>query len=194
MPQTEEDIIRLRNGYKKESQENEEGFYIREQLITLEKQYVLQDRICVQLPEDFRDMPLELARIKYPSEQRPPVIKSNLKGDVNFTFQMLPAAVPTEHLAEFRNQMMRWIQKSQPSNVFYEQKEIHTDTINIAWFDYKSHGLDEQLYNFMYFMPIGKETLHGVFNCRLIDGKLWHPIVMKIIESIQLIKEENKNA
>lgn len=194
MPQTEQEIIRLRNAYKKKSQQNEEGFYIREQHITLEKQYVLQDRICLQLPEDFEDMPLELAKIKYPSEQRPTVIKSNLKGDVNFTFQMLPVEVPSPHLTDFRRQMMQWIQRMQPSNVFYEEKEIHIDTIHIAWFDYKSHALDEQLYNLMYFIPMGKETMHGVFNCRLQEAKLWHPIVMKVIESIQVIEQEKKNA
>lgn len=186
MSEMEEEIIRLKNACKKETCGTlEEGFYVREQLIRFQKTEVLEGRLLAALPETFTDMPPEYARIKYPSEQRPAVIKSNEEGSVNFTFQLLPVAVPKGKVSQLRDQMKKAVKQLQPANVFFEADQLQTDTLELAWFAYKSHGIDEKIYNVMYFMPMGEQVLHGVFNCPMAEGDVWRPIVMEVMKSME---------
>lgn len=194
MLEAEEEIIRLRNAYKKESYGDiNNGFYIREKLITFSEQEILEGSIRVQLPESFTDMPSEYVKLKYPSEQRPPVIKSNEQGDINFTFNLLPVPVPKEHTPEFRDQMQQVIKRYQPVNVFYETGEILTASGKAYWFDYKSHGIDEQLYNLVYFISTESQVLHGVFNCPMKEAQIWKRIVMEVIKSIAFSESKEEN-
>lgn len=189
MLEIEEEMIRAKNAYKKESYGTlEEGYRMNGTLVTFEKVEIFNGTICIMLPDTFTDLPLEYAKLKYPSEQRPPVIKSNAEGDVNFTFNLLPVPIPKGKGGEFRDQMSQAIKRFQPSNVFFETKEWEQEEnqMEAAWFDYKSHGIDEKLYNLVYFIPIGEKVLHGVFNCSMTKAKLWKPVVEKIIESIAI--------
>lgn len=185
MSEIEEEIIRLRNAYKGETRGNmEEGFFVKGELITFSRTELFQGKLVVNLPEAFTDLPLEYAKMKYPSEQRPSVIKSNKEGSVNFTFKLLSVSVPINKIGQLRNQMKNVIKRFQPANIFFEQGEIKINTIEAAWFDYKSHGIDQKLYNLMYFMPLGEQVLHGVFNCPMDVGKDWKPVVFEVIKSI----------
>lgn len=196
MSELEEEIIRLKNAYKKETGGTlEEGFYIRGQQIRFQPTEVLEGKLLVTLPETFTDLPLEYAKIKYPSEQRPAVIKSNEEGSVNFTFHLLPVSVPKGKVFQLRDQMKKAMKQFQPANVFFEANQLQTETLELAWFDYKSHGIDEKIYNRMYFIPMGEQVLHGVFNCPMAEGDLWKPIVMEVMKSIVFMeKEETEEA
>lgn len=57
------------------------------------------------------------------------------------------------------------VKKLEPANVFYEFEEKMLGAAKVIWFDYKSYGLDQQLYNFMYFVPLTQVFVQGGFNC-----------------------------
>lgn len=191
MSEIKEEIIRLKNAYKSETRGNiEEGFYVKGELITFCRTELFQGKLDVNLPETFTDLPLEYAKMKYPSEQRPSVIKSNKEGSVNFTFELLSASVPTDKIGQLRNQMKNVIKRFQPANVFFEQGEMQINAIDTAWFDYKSHGIDQKLYNLMYFMSLKDQVLHGVFNCPMDVGKDWRPVVFEVMKSIMWMGEK----
>lgn len=192
MSEIEEEIIRMKNAYKVKTRGNiEEGFFVKGERITFCRTEIFQGKLIVDLPETFIDMPLEYAKMKYPSEQRPSVIKSNKEGSINFTFELLTANVPGNKIGQLRNQMKNVIKRFQPANVFFEQGEMQINTLETAWFDYKSHGIDQKIYNFMYFIPLEEQVLHGVFNCPMDRGKDWRPVVFEVIKSIIWVEQED---
>lgn len=185
MSEIEEEMIRLKNAYKCETRGNmEDGFYVKGEYITFCRTELFHGQLMVDLPESFMDLPLEYAKLKYPSEQRPSVIKSNKEGSINFTFEFLKASVPEGKIKQLRNQMKNVIKRFQPANVFFEQGEMQVNTLETAWFDYKSHGIDQKIYNLMYFIPLREQVLHGVFNCPMDVGKDWKPVIFEVMKSI----------
>lgn len=52
---------------------------------------IFYGKVSILLPEGFIDMPSEIARIKYPSEQRSQEIMTSDDGTVNFTFSLFEA-------------------------------------------------------------------------------------------------------
>ena len=76
----DEEIIQMRNKNRKISLE--EGVLIKGEFIEFEPVKLFDDKLEIMLPKTFVDMPSDLAKIKYPSESRPQIIKTDSTGGV----------------------------------------------------------------------------------------------------------------
>lgn len=192
MSYSDEKIIEAFNSYKKEQHGDiYSGVFIKEELYQFERQELFEGKVSIMLPDNFVDMPPELARIKYPMEQRPQIIKMNEDGSINFTFSFLDIDVKNENLPEVIESLYMVIRNTQPANIFYEKKvEEINDTLSVGWFDYKSHGIDQKIYNLMYCIPMNGQLLHCVFNSPLQEVDTWKPIVLQVIHSIENAAEK----
>ncbi|RFZ79591.1 hypothetical protein DS742_07400 [Lacrimispora amygdalina] len=185
MEYMDEKIINLRNQAKKaEHTSLEKGVYIKEGLLSFERRKLFDGEMSILLPVPFKIMPEEIAKIKYPSEQRPQLIYSNAGGDVNFTFSLFDEQVNTSQIKEARDRFRGLIKKIQPANLFIEKKEEDLKDTVAAWFDFKNYGLDAQLYNLFYFTNIKGKLLHGIFNCKFEEAEAWKPIAVQVIKSV----------
>ena len=89
MSYTDEKMIKVMNAHKEGVQGSiGEGITIREELYIFGETQLFDGRMQVMLPQSFQDMPSGLARLKYPMEQRPQVIRTNERTDINFTFSL----------------------------------------------------------------------------------------------------------
>jgi len=129
------------------------------------------------LPKSFKDMPVEQAKLKYPMEQRPQIIKTNEGTDINFTFSLLEQPIANRQVKLVRDSLKRVLRSARPDMKFLENGLEEIEDHTIGWFEFISNGIDGKLYNMMYFTPI--------------DGKL---IKKKIFfaKHIYLIMEETK--
>lgn len=185
MAYADEPLIQMMNGYKSGQQGTlETGIYIKEELFEFESVQLFDHRMSVMLPKKFTDMPLEQAKIKYPMEQRPQIIKTNEKTDINFTFSLLEQELSNEHVAELNDYLYHVFKRAQPVNTYYEKKAEPLGENKIGWFDFKSHGLDHNIYNVMYCTPIDGKMLHGIFNSPIELAEVWKPVVLQVMQSI----------
>lgn len=183
----DENIIKLKNAYKTETIGTvEEGIYIKEELYEFEKRSILDGRITAYIPKQFVDMPLDLAKIKYPSEQRPKVIYMDSTTTINFGFQSLEVPSVAEQAEEIRDTLRTVCQKTFPANVFYDKGTFELGDTKLSWFDYKSHTVDGPMYNVMYAIPAGQILLHGMFNCAFECMDNWKPVIMQVMEKMEV--------
>jgi hypothetical protein len=196
MGYVDEKIIEAMNQYKtQEHGDIYSGLYLKEQLFKFERQELYGGKFSVMIPECFTDMSLEHAKIKYPSEQRPKVIKTNEDGDINFAFQFMEEVdFETKFVKEAKDGLYNIIKRLQPANVFYESVEETIGETMVGWFAFKSHGIDCKIFQLMYCMPIGGKFLQGIFNCKYTDSNLWKPVFLQVMRSIQDNAEEGENA
>lgn len=186
MEYIDEKILELRKKAKMEEYKNlEQGIYVKEELLEFKRIELFDKKMSIMLPTTFLDMPSSLAKIKYPSEQRPQIIKTNLNTDVNFTFSLYNIPIKSGETKEAAKQFQMTIKKINPANIFYELVEEPLGETFISWFDFKSFAIDECLYNLMYVTPIEGHILHGVFNCFYRDAIEWKDCVHKVLLSIQ---------
>ena len=62
------------------------GYYILGSLEKFVIEEIFNQSISVYIPSSFIDMPDEIKAIKYPTNFRPEIIKTNLVGDINLSF------------------------------------------------------------------------------------------------------------
>ncbi len=187
----DEQIIKKLNQHKTETQGTiETGITICEELYLFERKELFDNRMSIMLPETFIDMPIEQAKLKYPMEQRPQVIKTNEAGDINFTFSLIEQQMNNNYVEELMRFFKKVLKTAQPSNVFHEEKVEQIGELTVGWFDYVSNGYDKKLYNIVYVLPVDGKLLHGVFNCALEDGANWRTVALQVIRSIKETKEQ----
>lgn len=189
----DEKILEYRRRARKEKYSTlETGMYIKDELVQFERKTLFRDKMSIMMPVSFVDLPSNLAKIKYISEQRPQIIKTSLDTTVNLGFSMPDLEVYPEHIEELCKQTKSALKQINPAIVFYEgQVESH---LPLGWFEFKSYGIDSSVYNLMFMTIVDKKLLHGIFNCNYNDALEWRDAARQMMRTIKDISKEGKNA
>ena len=157
-----------------------------------EEKEFFDGKVKMYIPKDFEDMPQDARKLKYPSESRPEIIKSNEDGSIAVTFKIIDSPLDEERVEELKDGMKMIIRKTNPANVFYEDGVLEVDSKNIGFFEFKGYAIDDSLYNIMFFLEFEGKTLMGTFSCKYKECKEWRDIAFLMIKTIKVVKEEQE--
>ncbi|MCI7790074.1 MAG: hypothetical protein MR531_04735 [Lachnospiraceae bacterium] len=146
---------------------------------------ILNDKFSILLPDDFQDMDLKVASLKYPSPSRPSVIKTNEESSVDFMYNNLHQNVPQEQLSTLLQLIRINIMNVNSGVVFHEQGEIDEADNKIVWMEYENPTLDGQMYNIMFLVNVNNEVIQGMYNCNVQEKDKWKKIMLKSAKSIK---------
>jgi hypothetical protein len=155
-----------------------------------EEKDFFDEKLKMFIPKDFEEMSEAARKLKYPSENRPDIIKCNEKGNTCITLKIINSPLDEEKVAKLKDNMKVVIKRTNPANVFYEDGVLEVDSKNIGFFEFKGFAIDDSLYNLMFFLEFEKKTLMGTFSCLHSESKEWREIAFQIIKTIRIIKEE----
>ncbi len=169
----------------------EQEIYIGEEYFKFQPVRIF-DNVSLYLPESFIEMPDKIKKIKYPSDNRPAVIKTNLNSNINFAFNWLEDLNGINQGEEVAGQIKDVLIKTNPSFVFYEERNGKTASGNIIkMFDFRSYGIDEQMYNMMCTISFHGGILHGIFNCLDRDSEDWKKAAWQVFQTSMELEESN---
>lgn len=154
-----------------------------------EKRDFFDEKLKIYMPNNFEDMSMNDRKLKYPSENRPAIIKCNDDGSITFTLNIIESPLSEENVEALKDGMKMIIKKTNPANVFYEDGVLEVNEKNIGFFEFKSSAIDDFLYNMMFFLEFQGKTLMGTFSCRYKDYKEWRDVVFEVLKKIEVIKE-----
>lgn len=149
-----------------------------------------EDKFKIYIPKDFEDMPMEIRKFKYPAENRPEIIKSNEDGSIAITLNLIDSPLDEERVEELKDGMKNIIRKTNPANVFYDDGILEVKSKNIGFFEFKSSAIDDFIYNVMFFLEFEEITLMGSFSCVYKNYEEWRPVVLQMLNSINVVKED----
>lgn len=184
-------VLALRAKYEEKQLEDQpigKDIRIGSKSIPLHRESFFQGKFSMQLPEIVEDMGALERTVKYRSENRPQIIKTDRSADATFTFSILPPGDIAEEedvlekLLKIRGDMKRiWKQ-----NVFYDMGKVEADTALTAWMDFKAFCLDGSLYGMIFLFELKEETVLGNFHCSFSKYDIWKPAVLKLFTTIQI--------
>lgn len=179
-------ILKFRQEKAKDKINLEDGLYVKDELLRFIRFNLLGNKFSVMLPSTFSIMPLHLAEIKYPSVQRPKEIWSSPDTETNFGISHLDVEVKPEEVIETTKEAKMILQKTNPHMEFYKSGFEELPDCKLAWFDYKSFGIGQDMYNIMFISSVEGKMLHGVFVCLFDELETWSDIALKIVQSIKV--------
>ena len=162
---------------------------IGERYYIFEETEFFDEKLKMYIPNNFQDMPEEARKVKYMSENRPEIIKSNEEGSTAITLNIIDSPLSEDKVEELIKGMKNIIQKTNPANLFYDIGVEEIDTKNIGFFDFKSSAIDDFIYNIMFFFEIEGKTAMGTFSCRYSESPDWRDIAFQMISTIRVIKK-----
>lgn len=189
-------ILEYRRRARKEKYSTlESGMYIKDELVQFERRDLFQGKMSIMLPDSFVDLPSNMAKFKYTSEQRPQVIKTSLDTTVNIGFTLLNQEIKEEQVGILLDQAKEALKRMNPALAFYKNG-VEDGRVKSGWFDFKSYALDSHVYNLMFIARVEGKMVHGIFNCPFEDALEWRDAACQMIKSIEdtAIMEEKKDA
>ena len=163
----------------------EEGYYISGRLETFSREKYFEGLVSAYVPDSFINMPDEVKEIKYPTNFRPDIIKTNLSGDIDLSFSLLTNVekIDVEVMAvDFINILRKSHKGVKLGDLNYLSKE---GFIEMRYFDFTLMGVDERLYHLIAMGEVNEKVLQVSFNCRENDIYKWQRAVMDIVGSIE---------
>lgn len=187
MEHMDKKIIELRNSIDNlKNKDITKKVLIKGEEFDFEEIKLFNNKLAITIPKTFEDMSLELAKIKYPLENRPQVIKSNEDGSVNLTFSYFAEqSLLEEQLEELHQKIRDGLKRMNPTIVFYSSEVIEKDFIKIVYYDFKSNTYDGALYNINFGAAIENKLFLGTFNCNITDVSEWKSVAVQMIASLK---------
>lgn len=164
----------------------ETGIKIAGKWVYFERRLLAGNAVSMMVPEDFEQMAQDMARVKYPSEQRPETILTDGTGTVNLMFQYMDGETDNESIESFRNQIFGMMKRVNPGIKERETGSIDVKGKNIAYVEFSNTAMDGKLYNLMFYMEVKGQPLMGNFNCRTKEMKYWRASAFEMINSIEM--------
>lgn len=196
MEHLDEKILDFINKAEKESETRnicEGPVKIGERYYEFAEREFYDDKVKLYIPKDFEEMAEAHKELKYPSSQRPEIIKTDETGAINITLNRIDSPLKEEFVEELKDGMKAIIKKLNPSNVFYTDGVEAVDGKNIGYFEFKSSAIDDFIYNIMFFFEFQEKTVMGTFSCIYNDYTEWRDIAFQIIKTIRVVKKGDEN-
>ena len=172
-----------------ESMSLDTGYYIEGRLETFSKGQYFDDLLSIHIPESFIDMPDEIKEIKYPTNFRPEIIKTNLAGDVNLSISLLKVGEDME-IKTLVTDLKNLLAKAHTGIKFFEYDELEKEgCVKMYCFDFIIPGIDERIYHKTGLGKIGRETVQVMFNCREPLSWTWKKAVNDILQNIKPVRK-----
>lgn len=188
----DEKIRRVINQAEEQEQIDRQNIY--EGITVMNKYYEFKemgffdDTLEIQIPTNFIDMPDEFSRLKYPSDNRPQIIKTDDTGSINITLNLVPQNIEDQQILEVKEGIKNLLKRLNPSYLFLEEGVETIEEKNVGFFEFKSPTLDDSLFNLMFFIELNHNVMMGVFNCPYSQHRAWRPIARQIMQSMRCPK------
>lgn len=192
----DEELIKLKNYYQSETNTYNlitDELPIRGRMVRFIPALFFDGNLNVLIPDDFAEMPEKVAKARYLSNHRPPVLFTNPSYDENLGFHLLNRKDFQEYnnLEELIKKMVDSVRQHAPETVFYGKDNFYPDNAEGMWFEYKNFTLDEETYNLQMLVLSDKYLLAGTFNCRMCFYDEWKEPILKSLDYIKMERKEN---
>lgn len=152
----------------------------------LESKKVLSDKVEILLPKGFEEMSEEMAKVKYPMENRPKLIYTNKDGSVNVAFNQTATPIKDSQMSEFKDQMKKAFDGMYAGATWYKDEVVQINGKNVGVFELLTPGVDTKIYNLMFFVEVDGKMLMTTFNCPEGQMNEWKPLAQEILQSLKV--------
>lgn len=141
--------------------------------------------ITAVMPKNFMVMSEDIRRIKYPANA-PKYIYTTPDATVNFNVNFL-GPLEEKDVFAFGKQMLAALKNVHSTAKFGEAVKL-TEPRNVFFVDFITAGLDQDIYNAMFFFShFGRQGI-GSWNCLSKDRWFWAPVFEHAVKTMQFNK------
>ncbi len=146
---------------------------------------IIKKQLWIWLPDEFDLLSQEMARLKYPAENRPDIIYTSQDTTVNISFSRKTAWMESGEEEKIRDSVEQMMLRLYPSASIIDKQTVLSDKKRLAWFDFVTPALDMDIYNLMFFTSLQGKLLMGSCNCLSGDQNDWKNVFLQMLASVR---------
>lgn len=160
---------------------------IKFQQIDLHSKVLLDNKLKMLFPRNFKLMDTEMLNLKYPVQSKQPtLVYTDREGEINIAFNYTNSNIKVDDLSKIKASMINQFEQiSTISLIDSDLKNINGNQFFIVKF--YSQAIDTEVYNLMFGTELDGRLLIGTLNCTVTHLPEWQPIADKIINSIEVL-------
>ena len=148
--------------------------------------HIFDNKVTILVPDNFTELPEKIARIRYISQYRPPVIITSPNYSENLGYHLLERG--TRNIEQSIEQMEESTLNHAPETIIYDRGSFRSDGLEGRWFDYKNFTVNDETYNLQFLIYTEHSILAGSFNCRMKFYDEWKEPILKSFEHITIYR------
>lgn len=150
----------------------------------LEKRTVLDGKVELLLPKDWKPMKEELIRKKYPGARPPKLVYSDISGAVSIAFNHTDSKANAATLEKYKEVLKEGLKSAYPDATWEEEGIRELNGKKVGYFKVTTDTPDDRIYNYMLFTDLNGTLLICSFNCTQGRLKTWKPLAEQIMGSL----------
>lgn len=154
----------------------------------LSSKTLFDGKIAILLPAAFEPLDSSILVYKYPNENRPKVVYSNMQLTVNVAFSVRAGnKVTKENMGFFTEILAQTLLTAMPKAKILDKGTLTQNGNSFGFIELKNKAANgEELYNLMYFTVENEELIMVSFNCPYKISKVWKKQAKEIMDSIKV--------
>jgi hypothetical protein len=154
--------------------------------IDLQTKSLLNNKVELKIPKDFKVMSEEMMKIKYPSERRPTLVYTNTSGGINVALNLTNNKANQNMILPYKDNFVNTFKNMYPSADWKSSGIKEINGRKVGYLELTTPAVDTKVYNLMFFTDIDGQLLLCTFNCTEKSIKEWEPTAKEIMQSLKI--------
>jgi len=155
--------------------------------VKLEKKTLLDNKIELMVPADFRPMSEEMLNTKYPNaRQKPSLVLTDEDAEVNIVISVIPQPIKPEQIGAFKDFQISSLKKSHPDAKWLADGVKTINGKSVGYFKFISNAVDQTVFNYYFFTDMDGKVLLMSFNCTEKLLPKWKETAETIVSSFKV--------
>jgi hypothetical protein len=156
--------------------------------IELEKKILLENKIEILIPKEFKVMPKEMRKLKYPGANAPELVLSDEDGTVNIAFSIVANTRANQStISGYVDAISNSMNKAHPEAAW---KGKGIEVINgrkVGYLKLITDAVDQKIYNYLFLTDLDGKLMIGTFNCVQKYLPEWEPVADEMVKSFKVL-------
>jgi len=146
---------------------------------------LLEDKIELKIPADFKIMSEKMLLAKYPKEERPKLVYTNEKGTINVAINYTENPASQNNIKTYQEQAVSSFKSIYPKAEWIGHGVININDRKVGYVEFVAMAEDTEIYNMMFFTDVENRLLICTFNCTKKAMKEWVSVAKEIRGSLK---------
>lgn len=154
--------------------------------VELQTKSLLNGKVELKMPKDFKVMGEEMMKLKYPSERRPTLVYTNTSGGINVAINLTSNKANQNMMLPYKENFVNTFKNIYPSADWKNSGLKEINERKVGYLELITPAVDTKIYNLMFFTDLDGQLLLCTFNCKEKSIKEWEPIAKEIMQSLKI--------
>jgi len=154
--------------------------------VELEKRTLLDNKIEILVPKDWKPMSEELIKIKYPGAKPPTYVLSDVSGGISLAFNHIDSRATQEHIETYKGYLKKSLEDAFEDEEWIEDGIKEINGKKVGFFKLITNTASGKIYNQMFFTDLDGKLLIISFN--VVENKMkdWKAAADEIMNSLTI--------